>query len=71
MNCEMCGYSMRDYWRQRKPVQRDICHSCAKKDQFSTHPKEWVGEFVPAPSRHTGFDCNNTEPYSSITSEPM
>ncbi len=25
----------------------------------------------PKPRWHRGFDCNNTEPYSSITKEPM
>ena len=50
MYCEMCGYSMRDHWRQIYPVQRDICKDCATKDQAATHPRRWHGEFIPVSS---------------------
>lgn len=45
MYCEMCGYHARSYWRQRVPVQRDICNPCAKLDRAAS--VRWEGEFIP------------------------
>jgi ribosome-binding protein aMBF1 (putative translation factor) len=50
MRCEMCGNKIDPdyaYCAQHEPVQRDICYSCAEKDQRATHPRRWRGTYHP------------------------
>lgn len=65
--CEKCATKNAWPYEFYMGQSRGPCECCNKVAACVDVPSR----ALPAVKRHGGFDCNNTDPYSSITKEPM